>query len=146
MAGVIVDTSVYINSLRQDDFSLLANRRIDLGGKSYAVFLSCVVLAELFSGADDIGQEAFEKFEYDFSKINRLLAPTAGDWSMAGKILYDIGLKHGFEAIGRSRMINDCLIAMTARRLGLIVITHNTRHFRMISEIRSFKFEEIVKA
>ena len=143
MAGIILDSSVYIDSLRNRDFSLLLGRRIVLKGKSFSVYVSCVVLAELYSGADKVSKKAFAKFEYNAYKTNRLLAPNKGDWSLAGKILNSIGTKYGFEMIGRSRITNDCLIAMTARRLGLSLLTINAKDFRIISEFRSFKFEQI---
>ncbi len=120
---------------------LLATRRFNSEGESLAVYLSSVVLAELYAGADAKTSKLLVKFEHDFSKNRRLLIPTKSDWSLAGRTLNSIGKKYGFETIGRSRMMNDCLIASTVRRLGLHLATKNTRDFQIISEFRPLRLQ-----
>lgn len=143
MSGIVFDSSVYINSGQKGEMPLLAARRIDFQGESLAVYLSSVVLAELYSGADTKSRKLISKFEHDFSKVRRLLIPSKSDWGLAGKTLYNIGKEYGFEMIGRSRMMNDCLIAMTASRLGLSLATGNVRDFQIISEFHPLKLREL---
>lgn len=145
MAGTIFDTSVYINALRRQYASVLSQTRtVSEEGKPAPIYLSVVVLEELYVGAASQKlKKLLAKFENGFEKINRLLVPNRNDWTMSGQILSHIGRKHGFEMVGRARMTNDCLIAMTAARYGLTVITHNAEDFKMIAEFRPFKWKEI---
>lgn len=140
MGGIFYDSSVYIDSFRQGDVSLLLTRNSEIEGEFLPVYLSAVVLSELFAGAvDKRTGKLLSKLESDFQSIGRIVAPTKNDWSLSGQILLKIGQKHGFEKIKRSRMTNDCLIATSARRLGLTVATTNVRDFEMISDIRPFR-------
>ena len=145
MAGTIFDTSVYINALRRRDLSVFAQTRIDAEtGGSEPLYLSAVVLEELYVGAsDDKLKKLLAKYEKNFENINRLLVPNQTDWRSGGQVLSHVGRKHGFETVRRARMTNDCLIAMTAARCGLTVITHNAADFQIIAEFRPFKWKEI---
>ncbi|MGH9946392.1 MAG: type II toxin-antitoxin system VapC family toxin [Pyrinomonadaceae bacterium] len=142
---MLFDSSVYIDYLRSGNSSVFADRmRASNGNRGQPVYVSSVVLAELYAGATDPKEKKLiGGLEKQFQSIGRLLVPNQSDWSAAGQVLAKIGLNHGFEMVKRSRMTNDCLIAMSARRLGLIVVTHNAKDFRIISELRPFEFEEI---
>ncbi|MGH9760785.1 MAG: type II toxin-antitoxin system VapC family toxin, partial [Blastocatellia bacterium] len=76
-------------------------------------------------------------------KAGRLLVPIASDWPACGQVLCQIGRKYGHEQIGRARMTNDTLIAISAARNGLTIITANTADFKRIAEFRYFDWEEI---
>ncbi len=148
MGGRIFDSSVYIDFLRKGDSSVFGKRQSETRDriKGEPLYLSSVVLEELYAGAfDQRITKLLGKLESDFEKINRLLVPNQSDWSISGQILSKIGQKYGFECIKLSRMTNDCLIAMTARRSGLTVVTLNAHDFRIISEFRPLKLEEIEK-
>lgn len=102
------------------------------------------MLEELYVGALDTKmKKLLGIFEKNFEKINRLLVPNKTDWTISGQVLAMIGNKHGFDLVKRARMTNDCLIAMSARRNGIKVYTHNTGDFEIISEFRPFDWEEI---
>ena len=147
MSGILFDTTVYVNALRNGDLSAFSQRRFDTSeseNQAQTLWLSSVVLEELFVGAMT-GKliKLLEKFEHDFERANRLLVPNLNDWTTCGRILSLIGRRHGFEAVKKARMTNDCLIAMTAARNGLTVLTHNAEDFKMIAEFRPFKWQEI---
>lgn len=144
MNGVILDSSVFIDSIRKGDLTVFSSRRFDIEGRSFVVYLSAVVLQELHAGATDrVSKKFLAKLENAFAKAGRLLVPDLADWRIAGQILLRIGQKHGFEMIRRSRMTNDCLIAMTARRLGLGLVTGNVKDFQLIADFRPFTIEKI---
>lgn len=145
MSGILFDTSVYIDSLRRGNADVFGKRRADnISGESEPLWLSAVVLEELYVGATDAKlKKLLSKFEKDFHKANRLLIPNQKNWSDCGQILSLIGQKHGFETVRKARMTNDCLIAMTAAGKGLTVFTKNAEDFRIIGEFRPFKWEEI---
>ncbi len=143
MAGIIFDTSVYISALRQGDSSLLSLRRAARLGtdKSLPLWLSVVVLEELYAGAfDHKTRKVFEAMEYDFAKAGRLLVPQRNDWVLAGQVLSNIGVKYGFDLVGKSRMTNDALIAMSVATHGFTVITKNSSDFQKIAEFRNFQW------
>lgn len=54
-----------------------------------------------------------------------------------------IGEKHGYEEVGRARMTNDALIAMSASRNGIVVLTMNDDDYRKIAEFRPFEWERV---
>jgi predicted nucleic acid-binding protein len=133
----LFDTSIYAAALRSGDDGILGIRRLDSGS---LVWLSSVVLEELYAGAGDRGRPVVERLERDFERANRVLVPNLGDWAEAGRVLSRLAAKYGFEQIGRGRLTNDALIAMSAGRLGIKVITTNERDFRRLAEFRSFEW------
>ncbi len=145
MAGTIFDTSIYINSLRKNDPAIFSQRRtVSEQNENEPLYLSAVVLEELYVGAVDRRlKKLLAKFGNNFEKIGRLLVPNQTDWIVCGQVLSALGQKHGFELVRRARMTNDCLIAMTAVRGGLTIVTHNAADFETIAEFRSFKWAEI---
>ena len=131
MQPVLFDTSVYIIALRQGDDAVLSTRNVAYGSP---LWLSAVVLEELYAGADARGRKRLAKFERDFMKVNRLLVPEANEWSRTGAVLAQIGEKYGYEKIGRARLTNDTLIGTSASRLGIMLFTKNARDFGLIAE------------
>lgn len=146
MAGIIFDTSIYISALRQGTPSLFALRRASrqASGQTRPVWLSAVVLEELYAGAQDGRmKKILARLENDFTKVKRILVPLQSDWTACGKVLTLIGKKYGYEGVGRARLTNDTLIAVTAARNGFTVQTKNVTDFQRIAEFRPFHWEEV---
>ena len=59
-----------------------------------------------------------------------------------GRIVAELGSKYGFEDIFLARITNDILIALSARKIGAVVVTHNTKDFLKIKEFVDFKIHE----
>ncbi len=127
---VLFDASIYIHALRTRGNDSLTKRWM----LESPVWLSSVVLEELYAGADPKDYRSIEKLEQDFDKARRILVPNLGDWAGAGKTLSRLARKYGYEQIGRSRLTNDALIAASAARVGIVVVTLNPRDFAHISE------------
>jgi len=104
------------------------------------LWLSSVVLEELYAGASEAAVRALERLEHDFEKAKRVLVPNLSDWTSAGKVLARLAAKYGYERIGRARLTNDALIAMSAARTGITVLTANSRDFARIAEFRAFSW------
>ncbi len=137
---ILFDTSFYIRSLRQDDRPNLRNS----SGSTNRIYLCAVVVEELFAGAADTKSlKALRTFEESFSKVNRLIVPNQSDWTSTGLILNKIGRKYGFDRIGKQKLTNDALLAATAGRLGIRIVTANARDFTLLREFRNFEFEVI---
>lgn len=146
MPGILFDTSVYISSLRRGDLSILSSRHAARRGeaKDSPLWLSVVVLEELYVGARDKRmKKLLAHLEKNFERVGRLIVPLQSDWTVGGQVLALIGEKYGYEEVGRARMTNDALIAMSAARQGITVLTINDDDYRMIAEFRHFEWEQV---
>lgn len=105
-------------------------------------FMSAVVIQELAAGARDNSRlKELDSARRHYEKEGRLLVPTGEDWWFAGKILNSIARalrsRSGSRAAGISkaeqqRILRDVLIARTARREGVLVITSDISDFAKI--------------
>jgi|SRR5208283_5265869 len=138
MQPALLDASVYISALRRGDQSIVDLRRLAAGAP---LWMSAVVLEELYAGAGGRERRVVERLEHDFDRAKRILVPSLSDWARAGRVLARLAGKYGFEGIGQGRLTNDALIAMSAGRLGIRVITTNERDFRRLAEFRAFQWQ-----
>jgi predicted nucleic acid-binding protein len=138
MRPALFDSSVYITAMRQGDDAALAMRRL---AADAPVWLSAVVLEELYAGASDRARQVVERLERDFDGAKRILVPNLSDWTQAGRVLARVAAKYHYEKIGLGRLTNDALIAMSAARLGVRVITANERDFSRLAEFRAFQWQ-----
>ena len=99
------------------------------------------MLEELYAGAARNDYRILEKLERDFERARRVLVPSLGDWTQAGRVLGRLGAKYGYERIGRARLTNDALIAASAGRAGVEVITANERDFVRLAEFCPFQWQ-----
>ena len=113
-------------------------RRLHTGS---VVWLSAVVLEELYAGVGERGRAIVERLERDFDRAKRILVPSLSDWASTGQVLARLGAKYDYEQIGQGRLTNDALIAMSAGRLGVRIITMNERDFRRLAEFRPFHWQ-----
>jgi predicted nucleic acid-binding protein len=135
---VLFASSIYISALRQRNQAILALRR---AAADAPIWLSSVVLEELYAGADDRSRRTVERLERDFDRAKRIVLPNLSDWTQTGKVLARLAAKYGYEHIGQGRITNDALIAMSAARLGITVITANERDFMRLAEFRPFRWQ-----
>jgi predicted nucleic acid-binding protein len=140
VSPVLFDTSVYITALREGRDNVVALRQLE---SKAPVWLSSVVLEELYAGAGPKDHAAVERLEREFDKARRILVPNLGDWAQTGKVLARLAAKHGYEQIGRGRLSNDALIAMSASRVGVTVITTNARDFARLAEFSTFTWSVV---
>ena len=138
MKGALLDSSVYISKMRRGDRAVLELRRSSV---DTPLWLSAVVLEELYAGASGRVLHSLERMEREFDRMKRILVPNLGDWTEAGRVLARLAAKHGYEKIGQGRLANDALIAMSAARMGFRVITVNERDFGKLAEFREFQWE-----
>jgi predicted nucleic acid-binding protein len=124
------------------DANILISRNISLAELSSGFYLSAIVLQELAAGAaDETAIKQLDVVRRIYEKKGRILVPTFADWWIAGTVLNS--LQRGRRA-KRSRLIpkisieeryritNDVLLARTARRAGVTVVTDNLSDFEKI--------------
>jgi len=126
---ILFDSSLYINALRGDGALLL-----ERWARKTPLWLSAVVLEELYAGAGTEDHRTLARLERDFERAGRTLVPSLSDWANAGKMLARLAQRYGHERIGRSRLTNDALIAASAARMGILVLTANQRDFARLAE------------
>src|SRR5208283_5473079 len=137
MQPALFDTSIYISALRREDDAALALRRLTADAP---LWLSSVVLEELYAGAGDRERRVVERLERDFDRVKRILVPNLSDWTQTGRALARLAEKYDYEQIGQGWLTNDALIA-SAGRLGIRVLTANERDYRRLAEFRAFQWQ-----
>jgi predicted nucleic acid-binding protein len=137
MGPVLLDTSIYITALRAGDDAVLKLRRFTPGAP---VWLSSVVLEELYAGVRPRDSRIVERLERDFDKAGRMLVPNLSDWTHTGKLLARLAAKYDYEQIEQARLTNDALVAMSAARRGITVITANERDFGRLAQFHPFQW------
>lgn len=137
---VILDTSIYIPFINKGR----SHPVFELKSGKPLFYMSAVVVEELYAGAfDNITIGIIDRIYDTFTDLGRLIAPEATDWQKTGKIISKLGQKYGFEDVFLSRITNDVLIALSARRIGAILITNNIKDFLRIKEFIDFKFQSL---
>ena len=131
---------MYITALRRGDEAALALRGL---AADAPLWLSSVVLEELYAGAGDRDRRVVERLERDFDRVKRILVPNLSDWTRTGRVLARLAAKYDYEQIGQGRLTNDALIAMSAGRLGIRVLTANERDYRRLAEFCAFQWQVI---
>ncbi len=139
LVKVVLDTSIYIPYINEG----VSHPVFELEEYIPIIYMSAVVMEELYAGAHDRKTVRLLDKLYDtFQSLNRLITPDAQDWQQAGKVIARMGRKYGFEKRFLSRITNDVLIAITARKIGALVITKNKKDFSLIREFLNFKMLE----
>jgi len=138
MQPALFDSSVYISALRKGDDAALALRRF---AANAPLWLSAVVLEELYAGAPGSELQIVQRLERDFDKANRILVPNLNDWTQTGRALARLAAKYHYEKIGQGRLTNDALIAASAGRAGIRVVTANQRDFSKLADFLTFQWQ-----
>jgi predicted nucleic acid-binding protein len=127
---VLIDSSVYIDNLRERRFE---KELLDL---RWVVRLSAVVLAELRRGARS---REMIKFVDAIAKNFHVIAPNEREWDESGKIVARLVKAQDYD-IHKTREIHfDVLIALTARKIGAVLITRDAADFTAIRQFVEFK-------
>ena len=74
-----------------------------------------------------------------FDRAGRILVPSDRIFEDAGHTLRALQESRGYRVAGSPSLVNDVLIAPSARAIGATVLTSNARDFAAIREVRSFE-------
>jgi predicted nucleic acid-binding protein len=127
---VLPDTNVLIDFFRhpgmQEEFESRTRRPL--------FFMSSVVTLELFAGCRTARQiKAMSGFLKPFEKAARVVIPDHGSFREAGLVLAALA-KDGMGRAHRRQIVNDVLIAVTAAKNGIVVVTANKNDFSLIEK------------
>lgn len=134
MRRLILDTNLYIDWLN-------VGAHAPILFQSDAVkFMSAVVMMELLAGAHALRDRTrLHELFRTFSKLGRMIIPSAETYEEAGGVLRQLQTTHGYNLHHAYSLTNDVLIALSARAVGGTVVTQNRRDFLAIQSIRTFK-------
>lgn len=134
MRRLVIDTNIYIdwfNAGRHQDI---------LFQRGVVKHLSAVVLMELRAGAFTASDRRLvQRVESAFAKAGRILVPSRAVFIEAGDALRRLQADRGFRIETSHSIVNDVLIALSARSIGAAVVTQNEGHYRAIQTIRSYQ-------
>jgi predicted nucleic acid-binding protein len=132
---LVVDTNVYIDWLNRGLYSEL------LFQSDSVKFMSAVVLMELFAGAHALkDRRLVKRLQAAFDKAGRVLTPSETVLVEAGHTLRSLAEREGYGAASRG-IVQDVLIALSARSIGATVVTQNARDFGAIARVRPFDLQ-----
>lgn len=128
MAGTIFDTNIWIAyKLKRLPADLI---------------MSAVVMQELVTAATDkTDVRNFKASKDKYEREGKILVPDSNDWWQVGVILNSYLRRLKAKAGGRTprlqqnekaRIVRDALIAVTANRVGALVVTDNLTDFEKI--------------
>ncbi|MCI0415882.1 type II toxin-antitoxin system VapC family toxin [bacterium] len=137
MGKHIIDTDLYVDLIRT--------------GKSHSVIreiyvkeipgihFSSVVAQELLSGVQSaLGKRLVRTLLEPFERTGRIVTPTHKVWKEAGDILARIFRIHPEFKSKLPGLVNDGLLAASARSIGATLYTRNRDDFQLIHQIRPF--------
>ena len=134
MQRVVIDTNIYIDWLNEGRYEDIIFQR------QAVMHLSAVVLMELLAGAFSTkDRRLIRDITLPFAKANRIVTPTVSIYEEAGDVLRRLQRLHGYSMPSAYGLVNDVLIALSARSIGASVITQNERDFAAIQSARPFK-------
>jgi len=134
MERIVIDTNVYVDWLNEGQHEAILFQR------EAVKYLSAVVLMELSAGAFSArDRRLVREVTSAFTKADRILLPTVTIYEEAGDLLRRLQESRGYTVASAYGLVNDVLIALSARSIGATVITQNERDFVAIQTIRPFK-------
>jgi predicted nucleic acid-binding protein len=105
-------------------------------------YLSSVVVEELYAGAlDDRAVRLVERQVGALERVGRLVAPLLEDWKKAGKLVALITRREPGRKPKVQQMLNDILLALSARRMGADLYTLNRDDFKLIRRYQPFSLK-----
>lgn len=134
MRRVVIDTNLYIDWLNEGRHQEVLFQR------DAVKYLSSVVVLELYAGAFSPGdRRVLRGIVAAFERADRMLVPSGEVWEDAGHVLRALRTSRGPAGAGYPSLVNDVLIALSARSIGATVTTSNERDFAAICRVRPFK-------
>ena len=137
MAKHLIDTDLYID-LIQSGITLPLIREI-YDKDTPGIYFSSVVAQELLAGArSPAARRRVEILYRPFERVGRVVTPSHRQWKDAGGILAKVLDNRPDLKTKLPALVNDCLLALTARSLGATLYTRNRDDFILLQSIRSF--------
>ncbi len=139
---ILLDTNVYLFAMRSDEGADFFERRF--APLVFQTYLSSIVVEELYAGALDVGAvRLVERHVQALEKAGRVVNPNFQDWKEAGKLIATISRKEPGRKPKIQQMLNDILLALSARRIGADLFTFNRDDFELIRRYKPFSLKTL---
>lgn len=137
MAKHLIDTDVYIDLIQSGN--ILPVIRDLYEKEAPGIYFSSVVAQELLAGArSPAGKRHVEILLRPFERTGRLVTPNHRQWKETGDILAQLLQSRPDLKNKLPGLVNDCLLAVSARTIGATLYTRNHDDFVLLRRIRSF--------
>jgi predicted nucleic acid-binding protein len=139
----LLDTNVYLEAFRSEERK--SQFRQTFLPLLPATFLAAVVAYELNVNAKNRETRSLlQEFIGPMERTGRVVSPTFGDWVEAAAVVTVIEAKARRWRSKLPSLLNDILIALSARRIGAILVTYNKDDFQLIRRYKDFSLRVIV--
>jgi len=136
---VVFDTNVYIEAIQGGPQAQAYQLLLATLPRTY---LSAVVVQELITGAvDAVGERLVGRFIQRTERTGRVVTPTYADWKETGRVLARISRREPGQRTRIPRLVNDVLLALSARQIGATLYTFNREDFTLIVRYTRFALE-----
>jgi predicted nucleic acid-binding protein len=136
MTKLLLDTNLYVSWFNSGLNEALAV------GPGFVRYLSSIVQMELRAGAATRpARRLLDRLVRAHSASSRLVAPSPTVFDEAGLVLR--ALKMAGREVRRASLVNDVLIALTARTMGATLCTADAGDFEAIRRVRDFALEVV---
>lgn len=137
MAKHLIDTDLYIDLIHSGQTLGILRELYDK--ETPGIYFSSIVAQELLAGArSTAGKSYVETLLAPFEKAGRIVTPTHRHWKETGSMLAQVLTSRPDLRNKLPGLVNDCLLALSARSLGATIYTKNREDFVLLKKIRSF--------
>jgi predicted nucleic acid-binding protein len=137
VAEHLIDTDVYVNLIRTAKTLPLIRELYEK--EAPGIYFSSVVAQELLAGVRTVGGKRHVEALLDpFERMRRIITPGHREWKETGDLLSSILRLRPDVKNKLPGLINDCLIALSARAVGATLYTRNREDFTLLQKMRSF--------
>lgn len=133
----LIDTDLYIDLIQSGNTLPIIRELYDK--EAPGIYFSSVVIQELLTGArsPDARRHVGTLFR-PFERAGRIVTPSHKQWKEAGDVLARaLNLRPDLKS-KLPTLVNDCLLALSARSIGAILYTRNRDDFVLLKGVRSF--------
>ncbi len=137
MAKHLIDSDLYID-LIQSRAALPIVREL-YESAAPGIYFSSIVIQELLAGARGPGARSqVETLYRPFERAGRIVTPTHSHWKATGDMLAKALTLRPDLRNKLPSLVNDCLLALSARSIGATLYTRNRDDFMLLKRLRSF--------
>lgn len=137
MAKHLIDTDLYIDLIQSGTTLSLIRELYDRDAPG--IHFSSIVAQELLAGArSPAGRKRVEILFRPFERVGRVVTPGHNHWKDAGIILAKVLQQRPDLKSKLPSLVNDCLLALSARSLGATLYTGNRDDFMLLQSLRYF--------
>ena len=137
MAKHLIDTDLYIDLIQSGGAVPIIRELYENGAPG--IYFSSIVAQELLAGArTPTGKRHVEILLAPFERAKRIVTPAHREWKETGDTLARILERRPDLKSKLPALVNDCLLALSARAIGATLYTKNRDDFVTLRQVRPF--------